>query len=111
MPTLLGIYGAGGNGRVVMPLARAQYGRDMRLVFIDDSFADGDIGHINGHDAMNWEMFLGQPEKDKGISISIANSRIREKLDKRAQQHGVDLVDVRADEVAAQTTAHYEVAL
>lgn len=46
MSRLIGVYGAAGCGRGIMPLLRAQHPQ-ATLVFIDDSQAPG---QVNGHD-------------------------------------------------------------
>jgi sugar O-acyltransferase (sialic acid O-acetyltransferase NeuD family) len=86
----IAVYGVGGMGREVMALARAQYSdQNTNLVFVDDGVADG-------CDVLTFEEFLGRPEKDKAVTIAIANSAIREKLANRCAQEGVRALEVRA---------------
>lgn len=86
----IAIYGAGGMGREVMALARAQYGtRGTNLVFVDDAVADG-------RDVLTFEQFLSCPEKEKLVTIAIANSAIREKLANRCAQEGINSLEIRA---------------
>lgn len=86
-----GVYGAGGLGREVMPLLRAQLlGEDVDLVFIDDGVADG-------KNVLSFESFCALPHREKFATLAIANSAIRERLDKRCSENGVGIVEVRAD--------------
>lgn len=94
---LVGIYGASGFGREVMPLARAQLtaagGGPFELVFVDD----GDNAPIsNGHRVLSYSQFLEEPAGDKQMSFAIAASQVRERLALRAERDGVDCVDIRA---------------
>lgn len=85
-----GVYGAGGLGREVMPLLRAQLlGEDVDLVFIDDGIADG-------KDILSFEAFCALPHQEKFVTLAIADSTIRERLDKRCSGNGIDIVEVRA---------------
>lgn len=94
---LIGIYGASGFGREVMPLARAQLATagavEFELVFVDD----GDNPPIcNGHRVMSYSQFLEEPVVDKQLSFAIAASQVREKLVLRAERDGVDCIDILA---------------
>ena len=73
MSRLIGVYGAAGCGRGIMPLLRAQYPQ-AKFVFIDDGQAPG---HVNGHDILSWTDFLGREDDKKFVSIAIAASRTR----------------------------------
>lgn len=92
---LVGVYGASGCGRGIMPLVRAQYG-DTTPVFIDDG-CDGT--HVNGHRVVNWAGFLALGSGEKRISIAIAASRVREALARRCDDAGIRLLEVRATNV------------
>lgn len=92
-PRLIAIYGASGFGREVLPLVRAQHGdKDSRIVFVDDTAADGDR-------VLAFDDFLRESEQDKYFVIAIANSAIRERLAKRCLDAGVAPLDVRAANV------------
>ena len=56
MTRLIGVYGASGSGRGIMPLLRAQY-QHTELVFIDDAQAPG---RVNGHEIIDWTVFLAR---------------------------------------------------
>ena len=58
MTKLYAIYGASGCGRSLMPVARQQLAREQdhsEIVFIDDALTE--IGVVNGHRAMNYQVF------------------------------------------------------
>ena len=94
MSRLIGVYGAGGAGRGVLPLLRQRQTGD-RLVFIDDRSKGG---KINGHDTLTWEQFE-RAKAHKSVAIAIANSRVRQNLHKKCTDVGIDLIHVQADNV------------
>ncbi len=97
MTRLIGVYGASGYGREVLPLVRAGANSGAgRIVFVDDG-ATGQ--EINGVAVMAWDEFLAQPETEKSVVIAIANSKIRQKLADQCSASGVQLIDVRASNV------------
>ncbi|HZJ95128.1 MAG TPA: acetyltransferase [Thiopseudomonas sp.] len=88
---LYGIYGASGLGKQVMPLAREQLGltsqtTDYELVFIDDNPPQSEV---NGNKVLTWEQFLRESASEKKVAISIANSKIREKISEKISREGV----------------------
>ncbi|MDF3833482.1 acetyltransferase [Cupriavidus basilensis] len=94
---LIGIYGASGFGREVMPLARAQLATagagSFELVFVDD----GENPLIsNGHRVLSYSQFLAEPAVDKQLSFAIGASQVREKLVLRAERDCVDCIDIFA---------------
>lgn len=95
MSKLIGVYGASGCGRGIMPLARAQYGR-AELVFIDDGKAPG---HINGHEIVAWRAFLERRADEKAVCIAISSSKLRQMLAEKCSAAGIRLVEVRAASV------------
>lgn len=95
MTHLIGVYGAAGCGRGIMPLLRAQY-RQAELVFIDDGQAPG---HVNGQDIVTWDDFLGRRCDRKSVSIAIAASGIRQTLAQRCAAAAIPLVEARAASV------------
>lgn len=92
MTKLVGVYGASGYGREIMPLVRAQL-PEARLVFIDDAAAPGSI---NGHDIVDWEMFVNFDVSIRQVCIAIAASAARETLAHRCDEHNISLFDARA---------------
>ncbi|MEO5972537.1 MAG: acetyltransferase, partial [Sphingomicrobium sp.] len=98
MSLLYGVYGAGGHGREIMPLLRDQMnGRtESKLVFIDDG---GEQSEINGHEVWPWERFVAEPAERRMACLAVANSRVREQLDRRCTEAGVEVIGVRAANV------------
>ena len=92
MQKVIGIYGASGFGREVLPLVREQY-PEAELVFIDDSDTEQEL---NGYPIYTYQAFLSLPEKNKGVVFAIANSQIREKLAKKCQADQLDLLSIKA---------------
>lgn len=97
MRQLIGIYGASGCGRGILPLLREEALKGAsRLVFIDDSAA---IAQVNGTQVLSWSEFLRQPEREKKAVIAIANSGVRERLAIKCEGVGVPLLEARAENV------------
>jgi sugar O-acyltransferase (sialic acid O-acetyltransferase NeuD family) len=84
------VYGAGGCGRGIMPLARLQVQRDGfsldRLLFVDDSQSNISI---NGHRVLSYADFLLEPASERYIVFGIADSLIRERLHSMCVLDGV----------------------
>ena len=95
MTSLFGIYGVGGCGRGILPVAREQLaGRpDARLVFIDDR-AGGDP--VNGHDVLTLDQFRGAEAGEKRVAVAIASSRSRQLVVERCAAAGLSFFEVRA---------------
>lgn len=92
MAELVGVYGASGYGREVIPLVRAQL-PESRLVFIDDASAPGSV---NGHEIVDWNTFLHLDALTRRICLAIADSKVREHLAHRCDEHGITLLEARA---------------
>lgn len=92
---IVGIYGAGGCGRGIMPLAREMPSLTRaNLVFVDD--AASCETEVNGHRVMSLEEFLAYPGVDKQIAIAIASPSIRANIARRLDRLGVQLLSVRS---------------
>lgn len=91
MMRLHGIYGAGGCGRGIMPLLAEQVRETAELVFIDDSCQ---TDRVNGYPVWTWETFLAKADRERSIAIAIANSSIREQIDRKRRAAAVDLIDI-----------------
>ena len=96
MATLIGVYGASGCGRGVMPLLRAQHAQSAELVFVDDN---PPAKLLNGHACLTYAEFLKHPAPCKKVCLAIANSAIREKLALRCTSDGIGFVQARAHNV------------
>lgn len=92
---LVGVFGASGFGREVMPLVRKQYsGSNARFVFVDDN---PPAVELNGHPVLTYQQFLQENAGEKFITIAIADSGIRKMLTDRCVSDGVSIVDVTAN--------------
>lgn len=97
MTNIVGIYGAGGAGRGILPLLRQELGeRSTRFVFIDD--APSKV-RINGYDVYDWQTFIGLTADSRNVCLAIANSKVRQKLAKRCDAAGISLISARAQSV------------
>ena len=80
---LYGVYGTGGFGREVLPLAwnllRAQEKDVFDLVFIDDNKKEKEC---NGYKILTKEEFLNSNHDSKCYSIAIASAKVREEISK-----------------------------
>ncbi len=95
------IFGAGGCGRGVMPLARqllqpALSAGEADLVFVDDN---PPATECNGHRVLTYAEWLAQPASSRHINIAIANSAVRRKLAERCMADQVQFFEVRAPNV------------
>jgi sugar O-acyltransferase (sialic acid O-acetyltransferase NeuD family) len=87
----IGIYGASGFGREIMPLVRSLHGGpDVEILFIDDAV-------IEKGQTLTFDAFLALPGTEKAVVIAIANSAIREKLAVRCDAAGLRVLDIRAE--------------
>lgn len=95
----VGVFGASGCGRGVMPLARAQWaasGEAHELVFVDDN----PIAQIvNGHPVLRYDEWLALPASSRYINLAVADGIVREKLAQRCLADGVAFFEVRAGNV------------
>ena len=96
MTRLFGIYGVGGCGRGILPVARDQLGGAARLVFIDD----GNAGQrVNGQDVLSLDQFGAAAAGEKRIAVAIADSKARERVVDRCRSAGFSFFEVRARNV------------
>jgi sugar O-acyltransferase (sialic acid O-acetyltransferase NeuD family) len=96
MTRLFGIYGVGGCGRGILPVAREQLGSDARLVFIDDG-ASGK--QVNGHEVLTLDRFGAADAGEKRVAVAIADSRARQRVVDRCRAAGLSFFEVRAGSV------------
>lgn len=97
MSRILGLYGAGGCGRGLMPLLRSSFKTDGKLVFIDDEQPDG--SSVNGHEVFAWSKFLSIEVTEREVCLGIANPQLRAKLARKCDEASIPLRGVRADNV------------
>ena len=96
MSQLIGIYGASGFGKEVMPLVRQQYPQlnQENFVYVDD----GDkLDKLDDYKVLNYQQFLQQSATKKCITIAIANSQVREKLNAKLVQDNIEIINVIAN--------------
>ena len=95
MTELLGVYGAAGCGRGIMPLLRSQY-PGLKLVFIDDGL---ESGTVNGHELLGWTSFLERDAREKAVIIAISASSTRQSLAEKCAAADIPLIEARASSV------------
>ena len=105
--TLYAIYGTGGCGKGIMPLARAMLLKQEmsaeQLVFVDD---DPRTEDLNGHPVLTYQDFTGHQASNKVVALAIADSKIRESLHTRLNDDGIKLWSVKADNVVTMDDIH-----
>lgn len=92
MQKIIGIYGASGFGREVLPLVREQYA-DAQLCFVDDGSQDSEL---NGYPVYTYQAYLSLPQSDKAVVFAIANSQVREILEAKCKQDNLPVLSVQA---------------
>ena len=95
MTKLIGVYGASGCGRGILPILRAQH-PNAELVFIDDGQAPSSI---NGHAIIDWTSFLKRDASARAVSIAIAASKLRQVLAEKCATATIPLIEARATSV------------
>jgi len=86
---LVGIFGAGGFGREVLPLVR---GRADEVVFVDDAPR---ASTINGTRVLNWDEFCAEAVP-KQIVLAVGNSAARQAIAARCADAGIGFAQVQA---------------
>jgi len=100
MTAILGVFGAGGCGRGILPLVREQ-NPEARVVFVEDTPRRADC---NGAEVLAFDDFAAIPQAR--IVIAIAEPDVRRGAASRCEAAGLTFYDVRArqmvvmDEVA-----------
>ncbi len=95
MNQLIGVYGAAGCGRGVIPLLREQYSQ-AELVFIDDGQAPREV---NGYDVIDRVTFFELNAHEKAVCIAIAAPKTRQFLADTCEAAGIPLIEARATSV------------
>ena len=91
VPDLIGVFGAGGCGRGVLPLVRASAAGD--VVFVDDA---AQPASINGARVLGWQEFCEASAASRQIVLAVASSAARESLAKRCSAAGIGFASVVA---------------
>ena len=92
MQQLIGIYGASGFGKELLPLVREQY-RDAQLCFVDDGSQDN---KLNNYTIYTYTEYLALPNADKAVVLAIADSKIREVLAAKCAKNKVSILSLKA---------------
>ena len=87
---LIGVYGASGFGREVMPIARRCFPEAGAFYFIDDQPT---AQQQNGAEIVTWDQFCAL-DGEKTAAIAIADSSVREKLERRLTNSGVAVLNL-----------------
>jgi sugar O-acyltransferase (sialic acid O-acetyltransferase NeuD family) len=96
---LIGVYGASGFGREVMPLVRESLGEtanECEIVFIDDH---SELAEVNSSPVLTYADFLSRTASSKAVTVAIANSEIRQKIFAKLQGDGIGLLEIKASNV------------
>lgn len=96
MNELIGVYGASGFGREVMPLVRQQYAHLEKdsFIFIDDSTP---LTMLNNHKVLTYEAFLQHDADKKYVTIAIADSHIRKILSNKLSSDRISNIPIIAN--------------
>ncbi|ENV62435.1 acetyltransferase [Acinetobacter junii] len=96
MTEFIGVYGASGFGKEVMPLVRQKFQnlKKEQFVFIDDGQAGGSL---NGYSVLAYTDFINNTATHKAVTIAIANSNVREKLVVLLNKDGVQHLGIQAE--------------
>ncbi len=98
---ILGIYGTGGCGRGIMPLARQQY-PDHRLVFVDDTPT---MDYCNAAAVMTFGDFAANPKTR--IALAVAQPAVRRQLAEKCARAGVSFLDVAAQDLIVMDNSRW----
>ena len=98
---LFGVYGAGGCGRGIMPIARdmliGQFDpNEYELVFIDDHESSP---VVNNHRVVSFDEFVDTKAPSHAVSLAVADCSVRRRLAERCQDHLVDTFAIAAPSV------------
>lgn len=97
---IYGVYGIGGYGREVMPLAKQEIlrtgGSLKSLYFIDDK---GIVSEKNGYPVLTFDEFLKIPAECKRVAIAIASSDVRQKISKKLADNNIQPWDLKDETV------------
>jgi sugar O-acyltransferase (sialic acid O-acetyltransferase NeuD family) len=100
---IFGVYGSGGCGRGVLPVAddmlRSKLGEGAYdLMFVDDAPASKTV---NGRRVLSLDEFVAEDASARAVSIAIGDPEMRAKLDKRCREHGLGFFEVIAPNAIA----------
>ena len=90
---VFGLYGAGGFGREVIALARAQLDPGWRIVFVE---TDPHAAEVNGVPLLSEDAFFALPAAERRFNVAIADSRARATVAQRCVDRGALPLTLRA---------------
>jgi sugar O-acyltransferase (sialic acid O-acetyltransferase NeuD family) len=97
---IVGVYGASGFGREVLPVVRQSLRGsphdDTEVVFIDDNPR---TATVNEHRVFSFGQFCAVDAGRKLVALAVADSRVRERLAQRCIEQGVAFLHVQATNV------------
>lgn len=94
---VLGIYGAGGFAREVMPILARRFkdtDRALKLVFIE---TDPKASQVNGYPVVSEEAFFALDASSRYFNIAIADSKARETIAERCISRGAVPLSIAAN--------------
>ena len=87
---IVGIYGASGFGREVLPYARRFLPEDTAYCFIDDNIS---VAEANGFEVMDFDRFCAL-DGEKSVSVAIADAKIRQVLETKVREAGIAIQSI-----------------
>lgn len=99
MSKIFAIFGAGGFGREIMPILEdfisSQYDdNNVEIFFVErDGYSKK---NVNGLTVLSEDAFLAYPADEKFYNIAAGESKLRERIHKKMEFHGVKLFDIRS---------------
>lgn len=104
MKSIVGIYGAGGYGREVLPLVKQQLqSTNYEVVFVVD---EPSCEYVNGIPILSFERFLTADSKNKKMTIAIADCNVRERLTDLCNSNNIQLINVIAKNTVMMDDVH-----
>jgi len=104
MNNIIGVYGASGFGREVIPIVSEQSSGNYKVVFIDDA---GILDELNGYEVYTYARFLEKLEA-KSVVIAIADSKVRENISVKLEEDGIEQLDVIASNSIVMDANEFE---
>ena len=101
----MGIYGASGFGREVMPLLQGQCSSNTRCVFIDDA-AETIGAEFAGLEVMPWDTFRASAGDRPRVVLAVSDPATRQRLAGRCMEAGAVFETVQAPGVVRAREAN-----
>lgn len=91
MKSIIGIYGAGGFGREVLPIIRQQVGLKSDVVFIVDDIKEK---VVNETKVVTFDEFCSLKDMAKYYTVAIADSKVRMEIDIKCIREGIKPISI-----------------